>query len=493
MSSTIEAIGTRVLREPATFMVLVAIWLALLAWMRPLALPDEGRYLDIARWMAESGDWIVPRVNGLPFLHKPPLYFWLEAGAIQTLGLSPFVGRLVSIASAVAMCSCVLWVVRRTHDDASARWSVAALALNPLFYGGAQFANLDMLVAALITVTIVLGFVAVTSPTPERPIWCAAYVSAAFAVLAKGLIGVLIPGLVLVAWAFACRRPSLITKAISPAGALLFAIIVAPWFVAVETRYPGFVRYFIGYHHIERFLESGFNNRQGVWFYPAVLVGAMLPWTVAPLINWRTAMTARAPELSLHTLAGVWFVVVLVFFSIPPSKLVGYIFPLLPAFAIFIGPWFATYRYRRATAVIGALLCVSAVPIATFLKPTGPLGLATTYRTRIAAADRVVFLNKYFFDAAVALDRRMPIYVKDDWSKRADQLPDNIHRQFTEGREFEAASGRALIGKEELDELLGHSQPVWIFAEESAWLAEPKLQKLARVASEGRFVLLRAN
>jgi 4-amino-4-deoxy-L-arabinose transferase-like glycosyltransferase len=110
MSSTIEAIGTRVLREPATFMVLVAIWLALLAWMRPLALPDEGRYLDIARWMAESGDWIVPRVNGLPFLHKPPLYFWLEAGAIQTLGLSPFVGRLVSIASAVAMCSCVLWV-----------------------------------------------------------------------------------------------------------------------------------------------------------------------------------------------------------------------------------------------------------------------------------------------------------------------------------------------------------------------------------------------
>jgi len=224
-----------------------------------------------------------------------------------------------------------------------------------------------------------------------------------------------------------------------------------------------------------------------------VLVGAMLPWTVAPLINWRTAMTARTTELSLHTLAGVWFVVVLVFFSIPPSKLVGYIFPLLPAFAIFIGPWFATYRYRRATAVIGALLCVCAVPIATFLKPTGPLGLATTYRTRIAAADRVVFLNKYFFDAAVALDRRMPIYVKDDWSKRADQLPDNIHRQFTEGREFEAASGRALIGKEELDELLGHSQPVWIFAEESAWLAEPKLQELARVASEGRFVLLRAN
>jgi hypothetical protein len=357
-----------------------------------------------------------------------------------------------------------------------------------LFYGGAQFANLDMLVAALITVTIVLGFVALTSPAPPRPIWYAAYVSAGLAVLAKGLIGVLIPGLVLVAWAFACRRPSLITKAISPAGALLFAIIVAPWFVAVETRYPGFVRYFIGYHHIERFLESGFNNRQGVWFYPAVLVGAMLPWTVAPLINWRTAMIARAPELSLHTLAAVWFVVVLVFFSIPPSKLVGYIFPLLPAFAIFVGPWFAAYRYRRATAVIGALLCVSAVPIAAFVKSNGPVGLAKAFKTRIAAADDVVFLNKYFFDAAIVLDRRTPIYLKDDWSKRADQLPDNIHRQFTEGREFEAASGRVLIGKEQLKELLMHPQPVWIFAEESAWLAEPELSALARVASEGRFI-----
>src|SRR6476660_7634813 len=67
------------------------VWLAALAWLRPLASPDETRYTDIPRWMVRSGDWLVPRIDGLPFVHKPPLYFWIEAAFIKALGISPFV------------------------------------------------------------------------------------------------------------------------------------------------------------------------------------------------------------------------------------------------------------------------------------------------------------------------------------------------------------------------------------------------------------------
>ena len=477
------------LREPNFVIIAAAAWLALLAGMRPLALPDEGRYTDIARWMSESRDWIIPRINGLPFLHKPPLYFWLEALATSAFGLSPFVARLTSLTSAVSICCCVLWIVRRTQGNDAARWSVTALALNPLFFGGAQFANLDMLVAALITATIVLGVAALTIPS-ARCLWWGAYVAAAFGVLAKGLIGVVIPGLVLVAWAAACRRPSWIAKAISPVGLLLFAVIVLPWFLAAEHKYPGFLWYFIGYHHFERFLETGFNNRQGIWFYPVVLAVGMLPWTVAPLLNWRSALAAPVTRQSLHFLAGIWCAVVLVFFSIPPSKLVGYIFPLLPAFAILVGPWFAGYRYRRITAVIGGVLCICATSVAIYAKSTGPVGIAQTFKTRIASGDNVVFLGKYFFDAAIVLDRKQPILLEGDWSKRADQLPDSIRRQFTEGREFDPSLGYVLINHDALNRLIAQPPTTWVFAVESVWLADPELKDLNRVASEGRFVLL---
>jgi len=129
-------------RSPTQLMIAASIWLAALAWVRPLALPDEGRYTDIARWMAGSGDWLIPRMKGLPFIQKPPLYFWLEAGAIGSVGASPFAARLVSLASGVLICVSVFWLVRRFVDEHAAQWSLAALVFNPLLFGGAQYAKL---------------------------------------------------------------------------------------------------------------------------------------------------------------------------------------------------------------------------------------------------------------------------------------------------------------------------------------------------------------
>ncbi len=82
--------------------MLLPLFLLVLAALRPLALPDEGRYAEVGRWMAVSGDWLTPRLDGIPFFHKPPLLYWLEAAAMSVLGATPWVARLV-----VALHACL--------------------------------------------------------------------------------------------------------------------------------------------------------------------------------------------------------------------------------------------------------------------------------------------------------------------------------------------------------------------------------------------------
>ena len=110
------------------------VWLAALAWVRPLASPDETRYTDIPRWMVRSGDWLVPRIDGLPFVHKPPLYFWIEAAFIKAFGISALVSRLPSLGAAIVICACVHKLVNDCNGSRAALWSLAVLLFNPLFF-----------------------------------------------------------------------------------------------------------------------------------------------------------------------------------------------------------------------------------------------------------------------------------------------------------------------------------------------------------------------
>ena len=294
-------------------------------------------------------------------------------------------------------------------------------------------------------------------------------------------------GMVFVGWAVVSRRLDWVVKAVSLPGLLLFAVIALPWFFLVEHHYSGFINYFFVHHHFDRYPQSGFNNAHGMWFFPAVLLVGMLPWTVAPLFHWRSFLQASAS--SLRSLGFVWFGVVLVFFSLPASKHVGYIFPLLPAFAIIVGPWFATYGDRYVTTTIGGAICVCALLVATFVIPTGPIGLAKRLKEQIAPTHEVVFVGQYLFDVAVILDRKTPFYVVDDWSQRAADLPDSIRRQFTEGREFDPTSAHALIGEQELKAMLSEGRRMWIWTRRADLV--PESSSLVPVASQGGYTVLR--
>ncbi|HYS14210.1 MAG TPA: glycosyltransferase family 39 protein, partial [Burkholderiaceae bacterium] len=152
------------IQSPRRFALLAAAWLLAFAWIRPLTVPDEGRYTDIARWMVLTGDWLIPRINGLPFIQKPPLYFWLEAIGIELAGTSLLVARWVSLAAAFVTIYAVYRFVRARFDENAARWAAIVLLTSPYFFAVAQFASLDMLVSACITCTILLAIAAAEAP-----------------------------------------------------------------------------------------------------------------------------------------------------------------------------------------------------------------------------------------------------------------------------------------------------------------------------------------
>src|SRR5215472_12574557 len=123
--------------------VAVFAWLAAMAWLRPLSLPDEGRYVGVAWEMLRSGNWLVPTLDTLPYFHKPPLFYWLTAASLAVFGSNEWAARLPSLLAASGSGFALYLFARRFVGDAFARMTLLILATTPFFLAGAQFANLD--------------------------------------------------------------------------------------------------------------------------------------------------------------------------------------------------------------------------------------------------------------------------------------------------------------------------------------------------------------
>ncbi|MBK1713854.1 glycosyltransferase family 39 protein, partial [Rubrivivax gelatinosus] len=319
----------------ASPLLLFLLWLAAGALWRPLMLPDEGRYVGVAWEMLQRGDGLTPTLDGLPYFHKPPLFYWITAAAMRLLGAQPLALRAAPLLGAWAMgLAAWLWIGggRSPARRREATLALALLATTPLGFLGAQYADCDMLVAGFISLTIVCARRALGGRRPAPAGWAvAAAASAALAVLAKGLIGVVLPALVLLPWLLATGRARRAGRLLQPAALLVFVLLAAPWFVAAQRAHPGFFDYFVVEQHFRRYTQAVFNNREPAWFFVAVLPLATLPasaWGWAALQRLRAAWR-RAGVHAEPVFAAWWLAVVLLFFSLPASKLVGYVLPAL--------------------------------------------------------------------------------------------------------------------------------------------------------------------
>jgi len=482
-----------------------AVLLVLLAAWRPLMLPDEGRYVGVAWEMLRSGRWAVPTLNDLPYFHKPPLFYWITGAAMGVGGLHPLAARTASLAAAGLLAWGLYRFTRRWADAALAPWVLVALATQPLFFGGAQFANLDMLVAACISLSVLaFAHAALRLEAGQRAgPWCwVGHVAAALGVLAKGLIGVVLPVLVIGLWLLARRRLAILRGLASASGTLLFAIIALPWFIDMQLRFDGFFDYFFVVQQAQRFAAGGFNNAQPFWFYLPVVAGLALPWTLwaGPLFTrgyWSDAQ--RAP---LRGLMAAWLGVVFLFFSMPQSKLIGYMLPLSAPLAWLLADAARTHvaqrltraAWPRASALTGAALCAVAGVVLLVAKPSDSRAVAQALVDGRRPGDPVIFVGQYPFDLPLLARLREPVTVVEAWSDASVTARDNWRKELADASKFAAPAARArLAPPESLEPLLCASRVSWVVAAADGPMLPAWLRRLPPLAGAARIAVWRVD
>jgi 4-amino-4-deoxy-L-arabinose transferase-like glycosyltransferase len=460
-------------------------WLAATAWLRPLRLPDEGRYVGVAWEMLRSGDWLTPMLDGLPFLHKPPLVYWITAGALSLFGANAWAARAAPLLGALLGALALHAFVRRWGGGArAAHAGLLALLVQPLFFLGAQFANMDMLVAGCITATILAladALLRLERGRPYRRSLFAAYALAALGVLAKGLIGVVIPALVVGTWLLCERRWRLARSLAHPGGVALLLAIAAPWFLAMQRLHPGFIDYFFVLQHFKRYAGSGFNNVEPGWFYAGVLALGGLP-----TLPWLLAAGRRSHATPLRSLAWAWLAVVVVFFSIPRSKPLGYILPAVPAFALLASDGFlaapARRRLWRASLALSASVCLVALDVLAQDRAHTTRALALALAEYRRAGEPVVMLDRYDYDLPFYARLREPVRVAGDWSA-APPRTDGWRKEFADAARFAHGASTPLLDRAALPAALCAAPVSWLVGSlDAAAIAYPFLAHAQRLA-----------
>ncbi len=372
-------------------------WLA--AWFyglagRALAEPDEGRYAEVAHEMFTSGEWITPRLDGFNFFDKPPLHYWASATAYALFGAHPWSARLWCVLTGLLAIVAIGWAGARLFGREAGGYAAAILGSSLLFVFAAHINTLDIGVAAFLAVGMACFLVAQFDPTAlhlRARLNLLMWAALALAVLSKGLIGVVLPGLILGLYMLWQRDWGVLRRVSLVPGVLMLLVLCAPWFILICRLHPDFFEYFFIREHFTRFLTSA-DGRSKVFgfFLPVVLLG-LFPWTL--LLPWsKTGWRAIGAGGPAQRFLLVWVGVVFVFFSVSHSQLPFYILPVFPALALLLGRaatvlslqalvrrfwWVATLTtLGAATATAIALAARTAIPKAVLEDVLSGLSLA---------------------------------------------------------------------------------------------------------------------
>ncbi len=345
--------------SPAAIAVIVfAVVLIATAAVGGLFEPTETRYAEIAREMDASGDWLVPRLNGIPHLHKPPLAYWASAIGMKLLGPDAAGARIPATMAAVTMLVALACAARRRFAALAGDppLAIGVLATSVLFFGLARSLASDPFLAS----GVALFWSCAPSP------WALAGIGIGF--LAKGPVVLVHTVLPLVVLALIRRNRSPLAQLRPAWGWLLAAAIALPWFVLVIAKVPGLTHYFLVHQTWERFTTTVHQRSGPPWYFMVVLIAGMLPWTplliagIARAIRRLRTRPRDADEIDERDqveLALAWLLVPLVFFSFSGSKLPAYILPGLPAAALLTAYGADSLWARRTCAVLLGALAVA--------------------------------------------------------------------------------------------------------------------------------------
>jgi 4-amino-4-deoxy-L-arabinose transferase-like glycosyltransferase len=447
---------------------------ALYLWglgLLPLVGPDEPRYAEVAREMLVRHDLITPTLGGMPWFEKPPLLYWMMMAAYRVLGVTEYEARLGPAFCGLLTAVFIYWIGKtfeKGSDTAEAspgetseqgRYDLGRLsALIWLSSLGAivfsQGASFDIVVTMTVTGALACflvwharygtwggsdGVVDTSADVGKPWLLIGFYLFIGLSLLAKGLIGIVIPFGVIAAYLLIRREwpnKSFFKSLIW--GIPLALAVAAVWFGPMLSRHGWkFIDQFIIQHHFARFVTNKYHHPAPFYFYLLVLVALSLPWTIflgaaffsARRWRWRGGVALDR----FRVFAFCWVVVPLVFFSFSESKLTAYILPVLPAVALLAGERITCFllarRGDRVFRLTGTLLIglggaggwyllhrfpISSSATALAAAPLVVVGAIAVLRPRLRKLLLLLIPLAMFATAAIALSCVAPVIARPE-------------------------------------------------------------------------------
>ncbi|HEV8629090.1 MAG TPA: glycosyltransferase family 39 protein [Thermoanaerobaculia bacterium] len=356
--------------------------------------PDEGRYADIPSEMLASGDLVTPRLNGVLYFEKPPLYYWLEAAAMRLVGRNETAARLPSALLGLAGLSLAYGLGRSLAGRQAGATAALLAGTAPLYLVLARVNTIDMTASFFLSLTLACFWWSHRRPDAGKRqlLWLATFAAAGLAVMSKGLIGVVLPGGIIAAYVLATWQWRLLRQVPWLAGPLVFLAVAAPWHLVMARRHPSFLWFYFVHEHFLRYATPEAGRWQPAWFFLPVLAVGLLPWSglvvaAAPL-SWKGDPARRRGAFFL----ALWALVIVAFFSASQSKLATYVLPAVLPLAVLGALALAAAREAErpsallrwgtaAGALLFALLAAAGLWVALGrvpkLVPPGAAGMAT--------------------------------------------------------------------------------------------------------------------
>ena len=314
----------------------------------------ESNYALTAKEMVMSGDWISPQIYGQYWFDKPILFYTVTAFAYLVFGCTEFASRFFPAIFGLASVALIGWSGKKLYSEKVGFYSAIVLASSFEFFLISKMVITDSLLFfffSLALISFLLGY-----EKNESKYYYGFYLGAALAVLTKGPIGILLPGLIITLFLLIKRDFKALRSMKIISGSMLFLIIALPWYSTMIVLHgKNFIDVFFGTHNFLRATVSEHPKDNVFYFYTVVAILALFPWVgfIPEFIKKITANKLEILRMNSKILFLIlWVSCVFVFFQLIATKYLSYTYPLVFPSALLLGKYFADNRaiikYNRA-------------------------------------------------------------------------------------------------------------------------------------------------
>ncbi len=360
---------------------------------------NEGLYASIAAEMRAGGDWIIPHLDAIAYIEKPPMLFWLTGASFALFGETEAAARAAPALASLGIVALVWWLGRRTGRAAAGWVAGLIVATSIVTIGIGRTLYFDMLHTAFVSAALALAFVGLSEKS--RPAIRLAAAALALAVLTKGFLGVGLAAIVLAGFLVATRAPFADwRRLLDPVAILVFLGLAAPWHVAAALRHEEFGWFYFLNEHVGRLLgtrEPADFYRGTVWYYLPRIFAYAAPWTlILPLLVFRRRGLAGERADRFPAFLWAWLLGALALFSLAGNKANYYMIAAIAPLALLLGrhiaAWLEIGRSRHLWGIAGAMLALSIAALVVVDAECGPrLGQLYPFCEEIQPASYVPF------------------------------------------------------------------------------------------------------